>query len=79
MNARVSPTCKWDTVTAFSGLEFVQYEWRGVPKGCETEARTHPYLEIEPEPQTVEAPAKPKPARKRTPRKRPTAKAKDNK
>ena len=67
-------------VTAFSGLEFVKYEWRDVPVGFETQAEQHPYLEIkqvEPEPEIVpevvepaKPKAKPKTTRKRAPRKR---------
>ncbi len=64
MNAKVSQNFKWDTVNAFSGNEFVRYEWRRVPEGCEVEAHDHPHLEVEPI--TVVAPPKP---RKRTPAK----------
>lgn len=31
-------------VTAFSGLEFVSYEWRDVPPGKEQEAINNPFL-----------------------------------
>lgn len=42
-------------VTAFTGREYVRYEFRPVPVGCEDEARRNPYLELqEDEPQAVE-------------------------
>jgi hypothetical protein len=66
-------------VVAFGGIEFVTYEWRIVPAGCEVEAERHPYLEVmeekdtqleaqpapAPEPQ-AEIALKPKPRRRRT-------------
>lgn len=41
-------------VTAFAGREYVAYEWRPVPAGCDAEARRHPYLELQ-EPPDSEA------------------------
>ncbi len=50
-------------VTAFSGLEYVRYEWRDVPKGFEQQAKGNPFLELleevtEPEP-VVFSPSEP--------------------
>ena len=63
-------------VVAFGGIEFVPYEWRDVPPGCEAEAERHPYLLIEivqpeatPAPVSVEAEVKKPTPRKRTRRK----------
>jgi len=47
MRVRVKAKSSILTVTAFTGREYVQWEWRHVPAGCEEEARLHPYLEIE--------------------------------
>jgi hypothetical protein len=33
-------------VQAFSGREYVRYEWRDVPTGLEEQARGNPYLEL---------------------------------
>jgi len=68
-------------VVAFGGIEFVKYEWRDVPPGCEAEAERHPYLLIEivqPEatPAPVIEPAKPTPKPK--PRRRRTVKPKED-
>lgn len=54
---------RFGSVTAFSGLEYVRYEWRDVPKGFEVEARGNPFLELqedstEPEP-VVFSPSEP--------------------
>jgi hypothetical protein len=62
-------------ITAFSGFEFVKYEWRDVPAGFENQAEQHPYLIIEQEPEPVAMsepvePVKPKAAAKKAPRKR---------
>ena len=63
-------------VVAFGGIEFVSYEWRDVPPGCEAEAERHPYLLIEivqpeatPAPVSVEAEVQKPTPRKRTRRK----------
>jgi len=64
-------------VVAFGGIEFVVYEWRVVPSGCEAEAERHPFLEVleedtqfeaQPAPalEAVEVAPKPKPRRRRT-------------
>lgn len=51
-------------VRAFTGREYVPYEWRLVPEGSEDEARRQPDLELreaetepEPEPEATEAAA----------------------
>ncbi len=54
---------RFSSVTAFSGLEYVRYEWRDVPKGLEQQAKGNPFLElledaIEPEP-VVFSPSEP--------------------
>ena len=41
MKARVNADCRWSTVTAFAGREYVKSEWRKVPDGCEEEAARH--------------------------------------
>lgn len=46
MDARVNQSSRYGTVTAFSGHEFVKYEWRAVPAGFELEAAKHPSLEV---------------------------------
>ncbi len=46
MDARVSGSSRWMTVTAFGGHEYIRDEWRVVPAGCEEEAMSHPFLEI---------------------------------
>ena len=54
------------TVRAFSGIEFVAYEWRPVPAGFEGEARRNQFLDVqesapvepEPDPITEEQPVK---------------------
>lgn len=47
MKAKVKQDYRWDNLRAFSGSEFVKYEYRTVPAGCEKEAQAHPALEIE--------------------------------
>lgn len=59
---------RFSSVTAFSGLEFVRYEWRDVPIGFEDEAQRNPFLELQedapvepettPEPTPEDAPVK---------------------
>ncbi len=49
MDARVSQSSRYGNITAFSGREYVKYEWRAVPAGFEAEAERNPYLEIKPE------------------------------
>ena len=34
-------------VVAFSGVEYVKYEWRDVPPDSEIAAELHPFLEVE--------------------------------
>lgn len=46
MQARVKSTSRYGVITAFTGKEFVRYEWRAVPEGCEDEAKRHPFLEV---------------------------------
>lgn len=48
MEARVNQSSRYGVIIAFSGREYVKYEWRLVPAGCEAEAERHPYLEIKP-------------------------------
>ena len=47
MQARVKLSSRYGSITAFSGLEFVKYEWRNVPAGKDEEAKRNPYLELE--------------------------------
>ena len=47
MLARVKQTCRWNTVTAFAGREYIRNEWRRVPAGLEAEAQRHPMLDID--------------------------------
>ena len=49
MNARVKQDARWKIVTAFGGIEYNQREYVKVPEGFEQAARTHEFLEIEPE------------------------------
>lgn len=37
---------RFGSITAFSGREFVRYEWRDVPAGFEDEARRNSLLEL---------------------------------
>lgn len=56
-------------VVAFSGVEYVKYEWRDVPPGFESQAESHPYLEVEkPKPMPKKAATR-KPATRRRRRK----------
>jgi hypothetical protein len=57
MDARVNQSSRYGTITAFSGREYVKYEWRVVPAGFEAEAARHPYLEVKP----VEVESEPQP------------------
>jgi len=45
MLAKVRSDCRWSTVTAFAGREYVKREWRRVPDGCEEEAQRHSMLD----------------------------------
>lgn len=45
MLARVKADCQYPIITAFGGLEFVQYEFRQVPAGQEESAQINPYLD----------------------------------
>lgn len=47
MQARVRKGSRIIVVTAFTGREYVQHEFRLVPEGCEEEASIHPYLEVD--------------------------------
>jgi hypothetical protein len=51
MDARVNQTSRYGSVVAFSGHEFVKYEWRTVPAGFELEAERHPSLEVKADPE----------------------------
>jgi hypothetical protein len=46
MEARVNQSSRYGSIVAFSGREYVKYEWRVVPAGFELEAARHPYLEV---------------------------------
>ena len=46
MRARVKKACRWNTVTAFNGRDYVRDDWRRVPAGLEAEAQRHPMLEL---------------------------------
>ena len=68
MKAKVKQDYRWDNLRAFSGSEFVKYEYRPVPVGCEKEAKAHPALEIEAEIvviKEVKPPEHPKSSRKK--------------
>jgi Transcription termination factor len=61
--ARVKQDYLMGPVMAFSGHEYVKYEWRPVPLGSEKEAQAHALLDIrligEGEPEVVEVEEKP--------------------
>lgn len=46
MEARVKQDNRYKVVTAFSGREYVKYEWRSVPAEYLVDAARHPYLEL---------------------------------
>ena len=46
MKSRVSEDRGMRIIQAFGGYEFVGYEWRDVPEGCESEAEAHPFLDV---------------------------------
>ena len=48
LEAMVNEKTRHGTVNAFSGFEYVRYEWRTVPAGFEAQAEAHPYLDIRP-------------------------------
>lgn len=45
MEAKVKQSARYGIVMAFSGVEFVKYEWRAVPAGFEAQAERHELLE----------------------------------
>jgi hypothetical protein len=47
MKARIKGNCRWGVITAFSGCEYVKYEFRNVPAPFESQAVNHPALEVE--------------------------------
>ena len=47
MQAKVKKDYRYPAVTAFSGLEYVKFEFRAVPAFAEDEAKRHPALEIQ--------------------------------
>jgi len=61
MEARVSQSSRYGNITAFSGREYVKYEWRTVPAGFEEEAEKNPYLEIKPDKELAENKAQEQP------------------
>jgi len=46
MLAQVKPDSRMKIVIAFTGHEYVTYEWRPVPEGAQEEARKHPLLDV---------------------------------
>ena len=46
MLAQVKKDCRYPIITAFGGLEYVQYEYRAVPVGQENSAKDNPYLDL---------------------------------
>ena len=48
LEAIVNQKTRHGTVLAFSGSEYVRYEWRPVPTGFEAQAEAHPYLDVRP-------------------------------
>lgn len=46
MLAQVRQDYRWKTVNAFTGHEYVKYEWRNVPAGMEEQAKKHPDLVV---------------------------------
>ena len=46
MQARVNPKSRYGRISAFSGLEYVKFEWRHVPPQFEASARQNEYLEL---------------------------------
>ena len=48
LEAMVNERTRFGTINAFSGFEYVRYEWRAVPAGYEEQAQAHPYLNTRP-------------------------------
>lgn len=46
MQARVNQQSRYGRVSAFSGMEYVKFEWRYVPPQFEDSARQNEYLEL---------------------------------
>lgn len=46
LEARAKQEYRFGAVTAFSGHEYIQSEWRPVPAGYEEQARVHDLLEV---------------------------------
>ena len=47
MLAKVKDEYRHRFVQAFSGREFIKSEWRQVQAGFETEAKAHPFLDVD--------------------------------
>ena len=47
MQAKVKDSYFLPMLTAFSGLEFTNKEWRDVPAEFEEEAKSHPFLDLQ--------------------------------
>jgi hypothetical protein len=48
LEAMVNGKTRHASVIAFSGEEYVRYEWRRVPAGFEEKAEAHPHLDVRP-------------------------------
>lgn len=46
LEAKVKDELNIGPVAAFSGREYIRFEWRPVPAGCEAEARRHTMLDV---------------------------------
>lgn len=46
LEAMVNDRTRYSTILAFSGVEYVRYEYRPVPDGFEEQAARHPYLTV---------------------------------
>lgn len=57
LEAIINHKTRHGTLTAFSGSEYVRYEWRPVPAGYEAQAEAHPYLDVRPRMVEIGGPA----------------------
>lgn len=46
MEAKVKNDYRWNTLIAFSGVEYIKNEFRPVPEWAEAEAKAHESLEV---------------------------------
>lgn len=46
MEAKVKQDCRYKSIVALSGQEYIKSEWRPIPVERETEAARHPFLDV---------------------------------